>query len=255
MSALVGSPSDDLPDVLAFDGCRITDIFVSMCARHPEGKDAEYLRWHTFDHRPEQFRVPEIRATMRLVSTPECRAGRARSEPPYDEVDHVMSYFFADMSGMRGFNDLSAALRAGGRTPYLLPLAERGIFTVEGGVASPDIKVGADVLPWLPIRGAYLLVERGTAPPSALVEVDGVAGVWWGASREYEPDFSTADGRPMSSADRVQITYCFLEDDPVAVAGRLSAILEDRWSEGGPEPLLAAPFHAVTGYDFDHHLP
>ncbi len=255
MAAFVGTPTDDLPDVLAFDGCRITDIFVSMCARHPEGKDAEYLRWHTFDHRPEQYRVSEIRASMRLVSTPECRASRARSEQPYDEVDHVMSYFFADMSGMRGFNDLSAALRAGGRTPYLLPLVERGIFNVEGGVASPDIKVGADALPWLPVQGAYLLIERGTAPASALVAVDGVAGVWWGTSREFEPDFSTADGRPMSSADGVQITYCFLNDDPVVTAGRLSASLEQRWSDGGLVPLLAAPFHVVTGYDFDEHVP
>jgi hypothetical protein len=255
MSAFVGTPSDDLPDVLAFDGCRISDIFVSMCARHPEGNDAEYLRWHTFDHRPEQYRVPEIRASMRLVSTPECRAGRARSEQPYDEVDHVMSYFFADMSGMRGFNDLSAALRAGGRTPYLLPLVERGIFRVDGGIASPEIKIGVDALPWLPIRGVYLLIERGTAPASALVKVDGVAGVWWATSREYEPEFSTADGRPMSSSDSVQMTYCFLDDHPVTAARGLSATLEERWSEGGPVPLLAAPFHVVTGYDFDQHLP
>ncbi len=166
-----------------------------------------------------------------------------------------MSYFFGDMSGMLGFNDLSAALRAGGRTPYLLPLVERGIFNVDGAVASTEIKVGADVLPWLPVQGAYLLIERGTASPADLVEVDGVAGVWWGASCDYDPDFATADGRPMSSADGVQITYCFLNDDPVATARHLSAALEERWSAAGPQPLLAGPFHVVTGYDFDRHLP
>ena len=36
----------------------------------PTGRDAEYLRWHTLDHRPEQHRLAGVRASLRLVSTP-----------------------------------------------------------------------------------------------------------------------------------------------------------------------------------------
>jgi hypothetical protein len=47
-------------------------------------------------------------------------------------------------------------------------------------VAAPRAVTGADVIPWRPALGIYLLVEHGTASPEALVEVDGVAGAWWG---------------------------------------------------------------------------
>jgi hypothetical protein len=55
-----------------------------MARRHPEGRDAEYLRWHTLDHRPEQHRIAGVRASLRLVSTPACRAARAYSDERFD---------------------------------------------------------------------------------------------------------------------------------------------------------------------------
>jgi hypothetical protein len=54
---LVGTPSDDVPAILAEGGSGASTIFVSMSARHPDGRDAEYLYWHTYDHRPEQHRL------------------------------------------------------------------------------------------------------------------------------------------------------------------------------------------------------
>lgn len=54
---LPGTPSDEVTEVLATGNGGITTLFVSMATRHPEGKDAEYLRWHTLDHRPEQHRL------------------------------------------------------------------------------------------------------------------------------------------------------------------------------------------------------
>jgi hypothetical protein len=50
---LPGTPSDDVADVLATGHGDITTLFVSMATRHPEGADADYLHWHTLDHRPE----------------------------------------------------------------------------------------------------------------------------------------------------------------------------------------------------------
>ena len=57
MTLLPGTPSDDVADVLATGGGEVTTVFVSMSTRHPDGADADYLRWHTLDHRPEQHRL------------------------------------------------------------------------------------------------------------------------------------------------------------------------------------------------------
>ena len=57
----------------------ITTVFVSMSARHPDGLDADYLQWHSLDNRPEQHRLAALRSSLRLVSTPACRAARAVS--------------------------------------------------------------------------------------------------------------------------------------------------------------------------------
>jgi hypothetical protein len=53
----------------------------------------------------------------------------------------------------------------------------------------------------------------------------------------------------------LQITYCFLDDDPVATARRLPDALEKRWADTGVVPLLAAPFYPVVGNDYDRHVP
>jgi hypothetical protein len=66
---LPGTPSDQLDDVLATGDGGITTLFVSKARRHPDGTDAEYLRWHTLDHRPEQHRLAAVRASLRVVST------------------------------------------------------------------------------------------------------------------------------------------------------------------------------------------
>src|SRR5580692_9839539 len=103
MMELPGTPSDEVDGVLATGDGDISTLFVSMARRHPDGHDADYLRWHTLDHRPEQHRLSAVRASLRLVSTPACRSARAVSGGPLDSVDHVMTYFFADVAGLRGF--------------------------------------------------------------------------------------------------------------------------------------------------------
>ena len=45
-------------------------------------------------------------------------------------------------------------------------------------------------------------------------EVPGVGGAWWGRGIPVDPSIARAAGG-------AQITYCFLDDDPVATAGRL----------------------------------
>ena len=49
---LPGRPSDEIPDVLTTGNGDITTTFVSMSTRDPDVTDADYLQWHTLDHRP-----------------------------------------------------------------------------------------------------------------------------------------------------------------------------------------------------------
>jgi hypothetical protein len=46
-----GTPSDQVAEVVATGRGDITTAFVSMARRHPDGTDADSLRWHTLDHR------------------------------------------------------------------------------------------------------------------------------------------------------------------------------------------------------------
>ena len=245
---LPGTPSDDIDDVLATGRGDITTLFVSMATRHPDGADAEYLRWHTLDHRPEQHRLSAVRASIRLLSTPACRAARAAGADPYDTIDHVMTYFFTDPGGMEGFLALAKALIGGKRKLPLLPPVERGVYDVQRKSAAPRVKVGGDVLPWWPVKGVYLLLERGDAPADPLLAVDGVAGVWSAVTLDV-------DARLASAQVGQTITYCFLDDDPLATAERLGPVLTSRWGQGGVEPLLAAPFYVVVPHEWDRYVP
>jgi hypothetical protein len=249
---LPGTSTDEVVEVLAAGNGEISTLFVSMATRHPDGADADYLRWHTLDHRPEQHRMPSLRASLRLVSTPDCRSARAASRGRFNAVDHVMTYFFTDPDGLRPFTDLGAALYNAGRMLPLLPAVERGVYEIQRKVAAPRVKIGSDVLPWLPVRGVFLLVEQGafpsTEPSTDLLEVAGIAGVWSASALKV-------DARPANTQPGEWITYCFLDDDPVATAERLQPVLQAKWSESGTEPLLAAAFHVVVPYEWDRYVP
>ncbi|MGO9932575.1 MAG: hypothetical protein ACLPV8_12280 [Steroidobacteraceae bacterium] len=243
---LSGTASDELPQVLAAGATDVELIFTSMSAREPRGRDAEYLEWHSLDHRPEQYRVAGLRHSMRVVSTPACRAARACSDSRYAAVDHVMTYFFAAGAALDQFSALSAAL-SGDRRPFRLPSVDANYFSLAGKVAARRAMAGADVIPWRPARGVYLLVEQGLSSPSSLAEVAGVAGIWW-----------LDGGRPIAGfpdTSGLRLTYCFLDGEPVETAERLRATLEQRWRAGSVVPLLAAPFHTLVPFEWARYLP
>ena len=245
-----GEASDHCPDIVATGSGNISSMFLSMAERHPDGADQDYLRWHTLDHRPEQQRLASIRASIRLVSTPACRAARACSHPDFDAVDHVMTYFFEDNDGLEEFTVLSTALRNAGRSPFILPPVQRGFYNVDCRVAANRVKIGADVLPWWPSRGVYLIIEASTAAPgdcapTELIEVQGVAGIW----------SATAVDSPQHQREHQRVSYCFLDGDAVAVAAELKRQLEDRWQALPLQPLLAAPFYCLVPHEWDRYLP
>lgn len=245
-TGLMGTASDQVPAILAEGDSGIGTLFMSFARRHPEGADADYLRWHSLDHRPEQYRLSGLKASLRLVSTPQCRAARAVSHPELDAIDHVMTYFFADLEGLQGFAALARALGDAGRVPFVLPPVQRGVYNVQQRIADSNGKAGADVLPWRPALGVYLLLEENAAPVDELIDVEGVAGLWTAASV----------ATPFSSVETQQaLTYLFLEDEPVAVAERLKPVLKQRWQDQDTRPLLAAPFHTLVPWEWDRYLP
>ena len=245
---LAGTPSDQLPDVIGTGTANVGFAFISMSGREPEGRDAEYLEWHSLDHRPEQHRLPGLRQSLRLVSTPECRAARAASTDLYDAADHVMTYLFDSYEAIPGFNVLGGALHEGGRMPLRLPSV--GFLTADhvGALANPAAVAGADVIPWRPSLGVYLIIERGEAPVGDLVDVPGVAGVWWYRGSVAPEPYST-------DARGLHVTYCYLDQDPVAVAEQLGQTVRRRWDSGEVEGLLAAPFYTLVPFEWTRHLP
>src|SRR5437762_14158951 len=121
MTQFEGTPSDDVQEILTIGRTEVTTIFVSMSARDPNGADREYVEWHCFDHRPEQFRLEGLRGAVRLVSTPACRGARIVADARYDAVDHGMTYLFTDVAALTPFYELGRALHRAGRMPHRLP--------------------------------------------------------------------------------------------------------------------------------------
>ena len=246
-----GTPSDQAPLVSRHGGTDVRAGVFSMSARSPDGDDASYLEWHSLDHLPEQYRIAGLRSGARWVSTPACRAARAAEVAPYDAVDHLVAYLFADPvdAGLETFFALGADLRGAGRMPVRLPPVELAGYELTGKVAAPRVLVGADVLPWRPCRGVYLLLERGkVATPDVLLEAPGVAGAW-----SYE---GTATLHPrLAGTEGAHLTVAYLDDDPAATAGRLAEVLVARWASGAVSPLLAAPFVTVVPWAWDAALP
>jgi hypothetical protein len=244
---LKGTPTSALPEVLASGHSDVSRIFTSMAARESNGRDADYLAWHSLDHRPEQYRIAGLRHSIRLVSTPACRAARAFSDPAYDAVDHVMTYFFSEHAAFDQYAVLSKAL-GGDRRPFRLPTINANYYKLAGKAASDRAVAGADVIPWRPARGVYLILEQGEASPADLCAVEGVAGVWWHCG-------GTAPVSGFSDNSGLQLSYCFMDGEPLATAERLRGILEKRWATSTLKPLLAAPFHILAPFEWDKHLP
>src|SRR5262249_60602719 len=109
MPALAGTPSDDVPEILATGRTDVTAIFVSMSSRHPEGRDADYLAWHSLDHRPEQYRLAGLAASPRGAFTPPWRAARAGGPARVAARAPALCLLFAAAAGPPAFRPARAA--------------------------------------------------------------------------------------------------------------------------------------------------
>lgn len=223
---------------------------LSMSERHPDGLDDEYLDWHLLDHLPEQYQIEGLRLGQRWLSTDACRAARAVEVAPFDRVDHLVGYLFGGEvdPALDTFFELGAALNRAGRMPISLPRVGVTGWEATGRAAAPRVLVGADVVPWRPHRGVYVIVESidaggddGAHQLDGLVEVDGVAGVW-----RYRD--GGARHERLLAIDGAHLTICYLDGEPSAVAPGLAERLRSRWTDGAITPLLAGPFDVVLPF-------
>jgi hypothetical protein len=260
-------PSDDDRSVSACGEGDVAGAVLSMGSRLPAGDDADYLQWHMLDHLPEQYRIAGFRGGQRWVSTPDLRAVRAASSEPFDMVDHVVHYLFAEPvePALESFFELGKALFEAGRMPARwfgagvtsssVRRSHLGYYRLVGRVASPAALVGAAVLPWRPARGVYLLVERGSEEGGStpnladLTGLPGVAGLWHYRGGDVRREDRIADTRDLA------VTVFYLEEDPRLVAEALADTLTPRWSGESLVPLLAAPFEIVQPWKWDLALP
>lgn len=254
-----GRATDADASILAAGAGDATAAYLGFSARSETAQDAEYIRWHLYDHVPEQPRIPGVRNGQRWVSTPDCRAARRAQDAPFDQVDHAVQYLFAEpaIETMRTFMDLGRSLAAAGRQPLSLPRVQSGAYVVLDRRANPRGTLGAYAVPWRPASGIYLTVEKTPQDNEAwaahsqalgrLVELDGVAGAWRYAGMRQE--------LPFRSDPNELVTVFYLYDDPVATAGPLGDLLERQWEAAGSRASFAAPFHVVCPTALDRYLP
>jgi hypothetical protein len=144
-----------------------------------------------------------------------------------------------------------------GRFPERIPNRLVAGVTVVGRHAAESAEVSADVIPFRPNLGAYLVIERAADPESAapvpwpgatidaLLAVDGVAGMWTFAPSGLRPDEFSKSGYSMA--------LLYLDEDPVTVAPRVSALLEARWEDASIAPAFAAPFVTLVPWTWDRY--
>ena len=126
--------------------------------------------------------------------------------------------------------------------------------------ASARAGVSAQVLPWRPNKGVYVLVDELASVPAAargyleahqgaapsLLATPGVAGIWlFGSDRAF----------PGVLASRCEghfgVSILFLDDDPATVGARLAPIVARRCAGMPAAPLLAAPFESIPQWNWE----
>jgi hypothetical protein len=217
----------------------------SLSASSPDGDDSRYLRWHALDHLPQQYSIAALRLGQRFVSTPACRAARAAQSDRLAPVNHVVAYLFdaPRASTLEEFFALRDHLVDIGRFPEWLPNRLVAGCEVAARHAAPSALVSADVVPFRPSRGIYLVVEQGgtwtPAAIDALLAIDGVAGMWDFAPTTIESDEISKSGYGVS--------VVYLDGDPAELARPIGELL------AGRAPALAAPFVTLEPWTWDEH--
>jgi hypothetical protein len=206
-----------------------------------------YNEWHQLDHMPEQFPLDGIAYGRRWVSTPECRAARAVSEPPLDSVHYMTLYLMTEPveRTLTEFMQLGRDLHAAGRFHLHRRAQLSGPFPLLDSAVAPRVLISAAAVPYRPNLGVYVEVEElaeGDDPAAdaqpgrhhlaELCAVPGVAGAW-----------SFAD-------DRRRVTVSWLDAPPLEVNGRIAAVTAHRRAASTSRTVFSGAFETITPWQW-----
>jgi hypothetical protein len=185
----------------------------------------------------------------------------------WTDVDHVVCYLMGNPvdQTIDDFFTLGRHLAELGRFAGALPAQYVGALRLLETHAAPRVLVSAEVVPFRPNRGVYLIVEEpleGIEPEvrdaylqrqhveilPGLVSVPGVAGAWAFAT-------TPAIRRPPFTDGAFRMTLCYLDDEPAAVGERLGAHIERAWKDVPARIVLGAPYESMMSWEWNRFGP
>ncbi|ONH52398.1 hypothetical protein CcI49_34200 [Frankia sp. CcI49] len=237
---------------------RVKVGFIALTGLPKSVSEAEYLEWHATRHMPEQFTVPGIVNAQRWHSTAACRAQRAAQSDDLVDAENLVSYLLSDPveQNLAEFQALNRRLNETGRFIEPSPFLMLGAYKLLEPRAAERTLISDHAVPWRPNLGVYLVVERldperaeeydsefRGAGADGLLSVPGVAGVYL---------YGTAPGYQTShQVDQThRVTVAYLDADPATVGAAVRPLLEERWKDGGVEPVFAGPFESVVQWNW-----
>ncbi|HUO48783.1 MAG TPA: hypothetical protein VMU09_08120 [Acidimicrobiales bacterium] len=242
---------------------RVRVGFLSFTEITDPGEHRSYNAWHQLDHMPEQYPIPGIVYGQRWVSTPACRAARAVDGPLLAPIHYVTLYLMSEPveQTLRQFMELGEHLRVLGRFHEHRRARLSGPWRVGAMRAAPRVLVSDEAVAFRPTRGVYVVVQAGAgdAPAragvgrdldhgvaddawaAALLGLAGVAGVW---------RFEDLGGDHRRRTGGRSVTVCFLDEEPLSVAGPIGALAAGGDGRNGPVE-FAGPFEAIVPWHWD----
>jgi hypothetical protein len=237
-----------------------------------------YNEWHQLDHLPQQYQLPGVVLGQRWVCSSECRAAREFDSEVLAPAQYVTLYLMTDpvAATLEEFRELGRTLRRAGRFHTERRACLSGPFALHDSVVSSRALVSADVLPFRPNLGVYVIVEahnlrdeehdvvrdeaqsesdvvfadeeayrwpRDDEIASRLTSSPGVAGVWRFISKGGFEHLGWATGER-------RITVCYLDEPPLSVSTDLAALVRDVWADRRA-PELAGPFETITPWQWN----
>lgn len=243
---------------------RIKAGFFSLTHRSSSGDDRPYLGWHQLDHMPEQYQLPGMVLGQRWASTQACRSARAAEVDGWSRVEHVVCYLMGEPldQTLDDFFALGRTLAAMGRFSDRMPTQYAAALRLLECHAAPRVLISAEVVPFRPHSGIYLIVEEPVDPAQwdtylrrshsellpQLTAVDGVAGLLvFGMAPSLR--------RTACTPGEHRITLCYLDREPAEVGAELAPLLRNAWAGAPSRTVLAAPFESMMRWDWERFEP
>jgi len=244
-----------------------TDVvagFFSFTEITDQSAHREYNQWHSLDHLPEQMPIPGIVHGQRWVFSPRCKALSNSAPSEFSNAHYLTLYLMRSPLDVTidDFFNLASRLHAEDRFfAHRRALASGPLAVVETRSA-PRVRVSAAALPFRPNRGVYAIVRtdpaRSADDVESLLTVAGVAGVSrfrsFPLGSGQHPDDSVlrpAGARRPGTPFAAEVTICYLDQDPLVVAGSIGELLAAGSERDGNEPAFAGPFETIVPWSWD----